>query len=98
MGESGAGLSDLLDDYAERNTALFLFLGLLARSEKLTRTLEADAVGAASMPAASTTKLDYLLLGLIALADKTLATADHVKEDIVASSRAPTERPSDLLR
>ena len=35
MSESRSGLSDLLDDYAERNTALFLLLGLLAQAEKL---------------------------------------------------------------
>jgi len=98
MSESRSGLSDLLDDYAERNTALFLFLGLLAQAEKLKRSLDAEAVDALSMPAAGETKLDYLVLGFVAFADKVLATADQVKEDIVAPSHTPAEHPSDLLR
>jgi hypothetical protein len=98
MSESASGLSDLLDDYAERNSALYLFLGLLGQSVKLKQTLEVDALDAVTGPATKETKLDYLVLGLVALADNVLAAADQVKDDIVAPTHAPAEHPLDLLR
>ncbi len=102
MGETPAVIGELRHDFAERNTALFLLLGLLSLGDRLTRTLAAEMAATRLLPApaAPPTRLDYLALGLVAVAERFAAVADRMAAG--APAPAPVAEPArphaDLMR
>jgi hypothetical protein len=94
-------LGELRADFTERNTALFMFLGLLSGLGGLLRTLEAEAARPAVPPAACEppAKLDYLVLGLVALHRQVTALAERGRQDAQPPDPPrPPRPPADLLR
>ena len=94
-------LGEMRADFTERNTALFMFLGLLSGLGGLLRTLEAEAAQPAAPPAgcAPPTKLDYLVLGLVAFNGQVTALAERGRQDArIPDPPRPPGPPADLLR
>jgi hypothetical protein len=100
-----AALGELRADFTERNTALFLFLGLVSGFEGLLRTLEAEAERPARPPVAPETPpasppvFDYFVLGLIAFGGQVMTLAEHGRQD-ASPSEPPrlSSLPAGLLR
>ena len=84
MSDARAGIGELRYDFVERNTALFLLLGILSVGERLERSVLSDRLRDNEQPAAGNTKLDYFTLGLIALAERVAAMAAHFAEAVPA--------------
>jgi hypothetical protein len=100
MSETPA-LGELRADFTERNTALFMFLGLLSSLGGIQRLLEAEATRPAAPAAAGgpPAKLDYLVLGLVALHRQVTAFAERGRRDVqTPDPPRPTPPPADLLR
>ncbi len=80
MSESLTVLGELQADFTERNTALFLLLGILSAGDRLTQS-----VGhAAPAPPQTATTVDYFTLGLIALTEHFRALATRCVDDAPA--------------
>lgn len=90
-------VGELRADFTERNTALFMFLGLLSGVGGLLRTLkEEEAPPARCEPP---TKLDYLVLGLVAFGSQVTALAERGRQDArLPDPPRPLSPPADLLR
>lgn len=95
-------MGDLRADFVERNTALFLLLGLLSSTGQLTRALAIERQRlAAPLPPGrdEPTRFHYLLLGLVALGDKVSLLAQLGKDTSqVASPPVAEDAPRDILR
>jgi len=89
-------LGELRTDFVERNTSLFLLLGILSAGGRLTRTLALTE----PVPPVPPTKLDYFTLGLIAIAGRFNAFAQHAAENAPEQGDGEDRRPEpmDLLR
>ncbi|HEX8172960.1 MAG TPA: hypothetical protein VF824_20665 [Thermoanaerobaculia bacterium] len=99
MSDAPAGIGELRYDFVERNTALFLLLGILSVGERLERTVLSGGVRD-GRPAAANTRLDYFTLGLIALTERISAMAAHFAQ-AVPEREASDEVPrvdGDLMR
>ena len=96
-------LGELRADFTERNTALFLLLGLVSGFSGLLRTLEAEAARPAISPAPAASeppaKFHYFALGLIAFGSQVMALAERGRQDASPPEPPrPSTPPADLLR
>ena len=100
MSEPTSIMGDLRADFVERNTALFLLLGLLSSTGRLTRALAIERQRFAAPPGRDEpTRFHYLLLGLVALGDKVSLIAQLGKDTSqVASPLVAEDAPRDILR
>src|SRR2546423_1470276 len=100
MSEVPAVLGELRTDFVERNTALFMLLGVLSLGDRLTRSL----AGPPAPPSTERTKpsnFEFFALGLIGLSQGVAALAGRLAEDVPASDRDAERAPCaqmDLLR
>lgn len=95
MSDAPAWVGELRSDFAERNTALFMLLGFLSLSDRLTRTVAMDAKHAHPSPAA---RVEYFALGLIAIAEQVKSLAARFREDAVPPPPEPPPTPEMHLR
>lgn len=94
-------VGELRADFTERNTALFLLLGLLSGLGGLRRALEEEAVRPATAPAGGEppSKLDDLVLGLLAFGGRVTALAERGGRDVrLPDPPRPPSPPAGLLR
>lgn len=96
-------LGELRADFTERNTALFLLLGLVSGFSGLLRTLEAEASRPALPPVPPTpeppAKFHYFALGLIAFGSQVMALAERGRQDASPPEPPrPPDPPAGLLR
>jgi hypothetical protein len=94
-------LGELRADFTERNTALFLLLGLVSGFFGLLRTLDAEAASPAMPPAPPEppAKFHYFALGLIAFGSQVMALAERGRQDASPPEPPrPSTPPADLLR
>jgi hypothetical protein len=98
MSESESYVGHLLEEYAECNTALFMFLGLTSLARKV-EEFQAAASAHSPWPHATATKIDYLLLGLIAFARQIVSVAEIANEGAIRDNTSVVADPvSDILR
>jgi hypothetical protein len=83
-------IDELRNDFVERNTALFMLLGIVSLSDRLTRTV-AQPPFVTPQPAKT---FDYFTLGLLALAERINGMASRFAEG-VPEGAAPAERGDD---
>jgi hypothetical protein len=82
MTDSSQVLSELRAEFVERNTALFLLLGLLSTTKRFNELLASQRSAAPAMGAAVSdelTRFHYLLLGLHAFGAKLSSFAEQGK-------------------
>lgn len=98
-------VGELRADFTERNTALFLLLGLLSGLGGLRRALEEEAARPAVRPATAPaggeppSKLDDLVLGLLAFGGRVTALAERGGRDVqLPDPPRPPSPPAGLLR
>jgi hypothetical protein len=94
-------LGELRTDFTERNTALFLLLGLVSGFLRLLRTLDAEAACPAMPPAPPEppAKFHYFALGLIAFGSQVMSLAERGRQDASPPEPPrPSTPPADLLR
>ncbi len=94
-------LGELRADFTERNTALFMFLGLVSGFSGVLRTLEAEAAHPAPAPTAPEppATFHYFALGLIAFGSQVMALAERGRQDASPPEPPrPSIAPADLLR
>lgn len=101
MSERMPSIGSLRADFAERNTALFLLLGLLSSTTRLTKALSDEKARALAAPHGreEPTRFHYLLLGLVAFSGKVSALAQRGR-DTAEPTPPPVlpDVPRDLLR
>src|SRR5436305_7499806 len=78
MSDSSVLLGELRADFAERNTALFLLLGILSAGDRLVRSV----AHAQSAPSQTPSTADYFALGLFTLVGRVQALAARCAEDV----------------
>lgn len=97
MSEPVQVIGELRTDFVERNTALFMLLGIVSLSDRLNRTLEQPPCVTPHLPKT----FDYFALGLITLTQRVKDMASRFAEG-VPEGVAPAEREAvgdlDLLR
>jgi hypothetical protein len=101
MSEAMPSIGSLRADFAERNTALFLLLGLLSSTTRLTKALSDEKARSAAEPQQrdEPTRFHYFLLGVVAFSGKVSGLAQRGRdtaEPLLAP--VPPDVPRDLLR